>query len=282
MKFSQRIGLTPIKTELEKYGLSTELRNSLWTLVLELIINSKSNDINYDNQTGRVETYSKLAQYFRELWIYFFKRPIDNLPMRGSSSVRKSDATRILRDWYFKADWSDVFDFIEFSSGYCKGFDEICNGFLKEEFSAYRFIDGKLVEVNSQEEIIEIQNAIANSDKFKSVKTHLTSALDLLSERKKPDYRNSIKESISAVESICKIIIKNDKSTLGQALKEIEKTHQVPQSLKAAFSSLYGYTSGEGGIRHSLLELDIKVDIEEARFMLVACSAFINYLMAKI
>jgi transposase len=43
--------------------------------------------------------------------------------------------------------------------------------------SAYRFVDGKLVEVNSQEEIIEVENALKNSDKFVSVKNALTNSI---------------------------------------------------------------------------------------------------------
>ena len=147
--------------------------------------------------------------------------------------------------------------------------------------SAYRFVDGNLVEVNSKEEIKEIETAIKNVDKFKPVKDHLKRAIELYSDRKKPDYRNSIKESISAVESLAKIIIKDDKTTLGQALKVIENKHKIPSSLKSAFSALYSYTSDEGGIRHSLLEKGVKIDIEEARFMLIACSAFVNYLISK-
>ena len=40
------------------------------------------------------------------------------------------------------------------------------------------------------------------------------------------------------------------------------------------------YTSDAAGIRHALLE-DPNLDAEDAKFMLVACSAFINYLWAK-
>lgn len=147
--------------------------------------------------------------------------------------------------------------------------------------SAYRFVDGHLVEVNAKEEVQEIELAIKNSDKFQSVKEHLKRSVELYSDRKKPDYRNSIKESISAVESLTKILVNDDKTTLGQALKVIEQNHQIPGSLKFAFSALYGYTSDEGGIRHSLLEKGVKVEIEEARFMLIACSAFVNYLISK-
>ena len=275
MRFSQRIGKRKIKTELDKEGLSDELRNSLWTLILELIIEVRSNDKRYDQH------HSDLSVYFRDLWIHFYKWPIDNLPW-SYGSVNAVRATDRVREWFFKSDWDLVLDFVEFSSEYHSKFQEICNGFLKREMSAYRFVDGKLVEINSKEEIVEIESAIESVDKYKSVKTHLSTAIDLLSDRKNPDYRNSIKESISAVESLTKIITKNNKTTLGQALKEIENKHQIPGSLKSAFSALYGYTSDEGGIRHSLLESGVKVDLEEARFMMVTCSAFINYLMNKI
>lgn len=260
--------------------MSSELRNSLWTVVVETIIEFRSNEIGYNNY-GQREPYSKLAEYYRGLWIHFFKLPIDNL-LISYGCVSGHQSTKFIREWFFKADWGEAFDFIEFSSSYHEAFPEFCNNFLKKEFSAYRFVNGILVEINSKEEVIEIQNAIEKADKFIPVKIHLQTALKLLSDRKIPDYRSSIKESISAVESLSKIIIKDEKTTLGQALKEIEKKHQIPNSLKSAFSALYGYTSDEGGIRHSLLENNVKVDLEEARFMLIACSAFVNYLISKI
>ena len=103
----------------------------------------------------------------------------------------------------------------------------------------------------------------------------------MYADKKNPDYGNSIKESISAVESLSKIVVQNNKATLGQALKAIEKKYHIPESLQKAFSALYGYTSNEGGIRHSLLEKNVKIDLEEAGFMLIACSAFVNYLISK-
>ena len=107
-------------------------------------------------------------------------------------------------------------------------------------------------------------------------------SLDLLADRKNPNYRNSIKESISAVESFCKLITKDDNASLGEALSEIEKEYSLHGALKSSFSSLYGYTSDAGGIRHALIESDVTVEFEEAKFMLVSCSAFINYLKSKV
>ncbi|MDO3694641.1 hypothetical protein QVZ41_07255 [Wenyingzhuangia sp. chi5] len=279
MKFSQRIGKSPMKTELEKEGLSNDLRNSLWTIVRELLIDNLSNELDYDVY-GKAKKNTDLTIFFKDLWIHFFKYPIDNLPFY-SSKVHKTNATNVVREWFFKADWFLIFDFIEFCSTYKNNFQEITNKFLKRELSAYRFVNGNLVEINSKEEIIEIENAINNLDEFRPVKEHLKRSIELYSDRKNPDYRNSIKESISAVEALSKILVNDPKTTLGQALKVIEKKHQIPNSLKSAFSALYGYTSGEGGIRHSLLEKDINIEIEEARFMLVTCSAFVNYLINK-
>jgi hypothetical protein len=283
MLFSQRIGKSKVKTELEKEGLGPELINSLWTMFMEGIIDEKINEgIKYP------ERYNEITKFFRSVWMHFFKYPIDNLPIAdygyNNRQVDVDQALNYVRKWFYKAEWYHVLDFIEFWSqeDNLGTFQILCNIYFKREFSAYRFIDGNLVEINSKEEILEIERALNISDKFKSVKVHLKRSLELISDKKNPDYRNSIKESISAVESICKIIINDDKTTLGKALGEIEKKHKIPGSLKSAFSALYGFTSDEAGIRHSLLDKGINVEIEEARFMLITCSAFINYLINKI
>jgi hypothetical protein len=52
------------------------------------------------------------------------------------------------------------------------------------------------------------------------------------------------------------------------------------EALNIAFDKLYGFTSSDNGIRHKLLE-ESKLTFVDARFMLIACSAFINYLVSK-
>jgi hypothetical protein len=104
----------------------------------------------------------------------------------------------------------------------------------------------------------------------------------LFSDRKTPDYRNSIKESISAVEALCVIITGDQSATVGKALAEIEKKYSIHKALRTGLSAIYGYSSDSGGIRHALLEGGTVVTFEEAKFMLVSCSAFINYLIAKV
>ena len=102
----------------------------------------------------------------------------------------------------------------------------------------------------------------------------------MLTDRKSPDYRNSIKESISAVESISKIISGDTKADLTKALKLIEDKVYIHPALKMGFTKIYGYTSDEGGIRHAILE-EKDISFADAKYMLVSCSAFISYLIEK-
>ena len=56
---------------------------------------------------------------------------------------------------------------------------------------------------------------------------------------------------------------------------------KIHEAMKKSFSSLYGYTSDEGGIRHCEGMFESNVTFEEAKFMVVSCSAFVNYLIAE-
>jgi hypothetical protein len=214
------------------------------------------------------------------LWDEFFKRRLDTIPYLWT------DALREIRDYYFKYVWYEVYDFIEFAATKTfpekvrNDFCDYCNMVLKRELSGYRFVNERIAQITSEEEIKEIEEALTSTDSLKSVTKHLSTALSMLSDRRSPDYRNSIKESVSAVEALCDLI-SGEKATLAQALKEIESKIEIHAALKKAFDSLYGYTSDADGIRHALLE-KTNLYFEDAKFMLVSCSAFINYLVTKV
>ena len=97
-----------------------------------------------------------------------------------------------------------------------------------------------------------------------------------------PDYKNSIKESISAVESVCQIITGDKKATLGEAIKLLDRNGiKIHPALQEAFKKIYGYTSDEGGIRHAEGMFESNVTFDDAKYMLASCCAFVNYLMPK-
>lgn len=71
--------------------------------------------------------------------------------------------------------------------------------------SAYRWIDREFVPITDEEQISALEAALGNP--LAQVRGHLSKALALVSDRDNPDEGNSIKESISAVESLCSAIV---------------------------------------------------------------------------
>ncbi len=281
MRFSQKIGKTSVRKSIQIESIDTRLENRLWNTILNDFFDRISNSSSYGKESDR-------AQICLIIWKEFFGERADEIPSYSNDRVYVPGVIDFIKNWFFnQTEWYEKYDLIEFlakidSKVLFIGFIKDCNDALKREMAGYRIVDECIAQITSEEEIVEIEQALGNSSKWTPVNTHLKTSIEYFSNRENPDYRNSIKEAISAVESLCVIVTGDKKATLGQALSEIEKRFQIHGALKSAFSALYGYTSDSGGIRHSLLEDDIAVSFEDAKFMLVSCSAFINYLKVKI
>lgn len=275
MRFSQRAGLTPATKLAQRESIDDDLRASLWSL-LSLCYWDK-----YERpgtgMYGRSDFVqnSNLYPLILTLWLHYFKQPTDTIDKYWEDCYKR------LRKYFFEAQWYEVYDFVEFVANYGPEqwkakFIELANSYLERENSAYRFVSDQISEITSAEEIGAVEEALSVADEYRGTKTHLRAALTLLSDRKNPDFRNSIKESISAVESLARKLAKDDSGTLGAILRELERSKKLHPALKNAFSSLYGYTSDAEGIRHALLD-EGSLTKADAKFMLVCCSAFINY-----
>jgi hypothetical protein len=268
-RFSERMGLRPIKDMIQRDSMDDDLRNALWSLIYTCYFKALGH-------RNAVSDYGSLERLATALWMSFFKLPLDQIPW-GVSDLEKG-----LRSWFFdEADYLEVYDFVEFigEHGHVEHFPEICNVMLERERSAYRFIEKQLTPITSEEELATIERAMSETTgKLAVVHTHLRSSLEMLADRRQPDYRNSIKESVSAVEALVNLINGSKGTTLGQALKKLDP--EPHGALKAGFLSLYGWTSDDSGIRHALID-EPTVGLPEAQFMLSACSAFISYLLAR-
>ena len=239
-RFSQRKGFKPVAEVIQIDSMNSELRNSLWN-TLDVQIWSLDN----------LYVQYRMGSFSRALWFDFFKKPIDSRPATNDWILKE------IRDYFFDSAWYEVYDFLEFVVEYYQRDDSrlvmILNSILERELSGYRFVSGRLTDITNAQEIEMLETTLTGSQ-FAGVDTHLQQALNLYANREKPDYRNSIKESISAVESMAKIVSREPKATLGDALKEIEKNGLLHKSLKQGFLSLYGYTSNADGIRHAIME----------------------------
>jgi len=277
--FSQRKGIRPLHKSIQREAIDDELRNRLWS-ALKIVV--------WDNYRPRdpvgfmTEDSRHVVRLVQDVWLHYFKAPVDTIPDFGSGHPKS--AYQILREHFFDCEWWDVYDFLEFivkaaAPAWSERLIEFCNTFLEAENAAYRFIGTEVVEITNEHEISAIETALDKSTK--SGRQHLSRALELLSDRKTPDYRNSIKESISSVEALCQAITGLPKGTLGDCLKVLKAKAPVHPALEGAFAKLYGYTSDSGGIRHALTEASEQPSFSDAKFMLVACSAFNSFLLGK-
>ncbi len=98
-------------------------------------------------------------------------------------------------------------------------------------------------------------------------------------QRPSPDYRNSIKEAVPAVEAAVSFVTGGKPDGVSRPLRKVFEQFPVHPALRDGFEKLYAYTSDAEGIRHALMQ-ESNLTQEDARYMLVSCSAFANYLLA--
>lgn len=272
--FSQRNGYVKVSDVLIRERITEEIQNA--------IINVYEKYCNWCTINLRLD-FSPSYLIAEAVWCQFF-----NYQVRNFSSLQAECVENFFEAQYH---WYLKLDLLEFiikvipqiaNRSLCSSlhvFEEDINREFQRLGFAYRIVNHLVVDIISDSEIHSIETAINETND--NVKEHLSAALSLLADRKEPNFRDSIKESISAVESICRDL--TGESTLGQALKKLESNGiQINNQLKSAFDKLYAYTNQQDtGIRHALIEDDSVPEYDEALFMLVTCSAFINYLKSK-
>lgn len=262
--FSERNNYKKVDEAFQIESMNDALKNSLWSCLCSFV----TKFLYYGDS------------FMKDLYVYYWKQPIDRIPDTQYAQ------TELLRKVYFeKYDWNDVYDFIEFfcfhfdKNHYDTNFEEEINEVLERENSGYRLIKGCITQITDKIEI-ECLNETFEKSPIENVKIHFDNALSLLSDRKNPDFRNSIKESISAVECICRKI--TTESTLDRALPKLEnKGVKIPEVLKKGIEKMYYWTNGGDGIRHALMDDTENITYAEAQYMLIVCSAFVNYIISK-
>ncbi|MFC0773392.1 AbiJ-NTD4 domain-containing protein [Terrimonas alba] len=276
-KFSDRIRVTSPKSIIQKESIDKDLLNALWNALYhfywDLFVYERFRSCPQEVRT-----------FWLALWLDYFKERVDELDQDTRTFIAK------IKQHFFNTKWYEVYNFLEFvcenyQSDYSntnKEFQDYCNSIFEKELSAYRFINGVLTPITTEEEIKAIELSLNIEDKYSSIKSHLAKGLKYLSDRQNPDYKNSIKESVCAVEAMCCVITGRPKATLGESLKLLEKDYSLHSALKKSLDGLYGYASDAQGVRHGGGSNGVSNPTQdEAMLVLITCSAIINYLIKK-
>ena len=260
----------------ERYGYIKPSDELIIECMPQDVINALCNCINSLENDKDVD-YNSINNI---CWIYFFNE-------KQSDYNKYFDCiTDYLDDdieWYHKL---SLIDFVikvisDIYNNSMQKFVKRINSEFERLNYGYRIINNLVTPITSKEEISSIEEAIDSAKD--NIKEHLNSALKHLADKEKPDYRNSIKESISAVGVLCREMTREN--DLGKALFVLEKKQgKLHPQLRTAFDNLYNYVNEkQSGIRHELMDESgtYVPTYHEAKFMLVTCSAFINYLNGK-
>ena len=283
--FSDRNGIKPENIEIQLKDFDKRTRVQLQNM----INNMYAKTYNY----GLNEWDSEIQEFFRYVLGDIYAEPTDvqkryyatDIFLIINNTINKDSYDEVLTviealvqywDSYMQK-WRPDY-YIEYYGYVDSSLYEEANEVFEKEYIGYRFIDEKITPISDKYEVAAVNEALQNV--YQPVREHISKANSLLADRENPDYENSIKESISAVEAICEIIV-GESGTLGKLLTKLEqKGVYIHSALQLAYKNLYGYTSDASGIRHAKDLGGKDSTFEEAKYMLVACSAFVNYLIA--
>jgi len=270
--FSKRYGYKQMSHVIQHESADQNLRLSVWNYFNNLVWCRWSKGASAGNKT-------ESEWLMRFLWTEHLKWDADDLkPSTFSLDDSQPGYTR-LKKHVMECEWFEFYDLLEFicqktTYGGAGHADQI-NKLLEREGGAYRILGKYVTPIIETNEIKAVDEAVSIA--ADPVRIHLEAALGLLSDRTTPDFRNSIKESISAVESVVRLNTGESSVGISNALKKLPGLHPA---LREALSKLYGFTSDSDGIRHALMD-EPTVTYEDAKFMLVVCSAFTSYLRTK-
>lgn len=272
LPFSQRNGLQPIPPQMKVGEASDELRRLIYYYI--------GFEIQRGSGSGFDGTFFKsdLRRVATDFHVLFDKQSPDTF--RHSVSTFQERLQRFIQ----AGNIGLIFDLVEFFLRHPRCSEELKNE-LASAFvtarAAYRVIDNSyIVAIGTEQQAAAFVRAIGDTEATGGLaaRRHLLAAGGAL---RNADWAGCIRESIHAVEAVA-VRLAPEATTLGAALKILEQRGHLHGSLKAAFGSLYGYSSDEEGVRHALVFSDeARVDEADALFMLGACASFVSYLLAR-
>ena len=280
--FSKRHGERRSRVPLKRDEMPQSLRSELWKVAFGAFSYLERMS-STDHYLGRTPDEQQVYDLLVSFWVNIVGIAPHEVP-HPLPGVRRHAGP-----WFMEeATWLQIYDTLEFLVGIppelynSEDVANVFNDVLKSEQAAWSFVGNELMPLASEAEGAEVAKAMDTAPEL--VRKHLESALDALSARPQANVHVAIDQAISAVESMAKHCFPDDRKAqkaVYTGLRDKLIGKGVNQLFAKAMHDLYNYTSDEGGLRHGFKVGDDPSKHEaEARFFVVTCSAFVNYLMA--
>ena len=274
VSFSQAQGYESLPQPLNLEELSSRARIQIWNAFHQTFIEPEEDE--------EIDV-ADVANLVFSLHVNFFEMPIDEEP----SGIGQWEYLEGFKDYFFKRRFNEIFDVLTFLMRH-----DVCpDAFTSKMSDVFRRCQlAYVIDTDSSPTIYPAstpEEGQATVDALRVLKEygldgarqHLIQSSTFINQG---EWARSVHESISAVESVARRIAPGT-NTLGAALNQLRRDGLLEhRALEQGLGNLYGYTSDEQGVRHSLLDQgQSNVGQDEAVFMLGACASFASYLWRK-
>lgn len=178
---------------------------------------------------------------------------------------------RLAESNYESIDFASSFDVFKYPAYQAK-----VNRLFEKHLVAWRLNSSGSFEMALPKDLSErIDAAVGQlNDEFQPARVHYLKAKQYILGTTK-DTENSIKESISALESVCRVLYPKA-STLGKALAQMKSEGHYPPRLISVFEKFYEYCNDEPAVRHGA-RVASRAHALDAELALHLSAAFIRY-----
>lgn len=284
MRFSDRMGLTDPRKAIQLDGMDDDLRIDIYNM---LYVECRNNGL------------YPLSDAKLDIWARFWKRPLDE-----TRYLTDDEFMDQLKGFIIETEWYDVYNLVEF---YCNNipdydwdaamwlngfmasdpgpenlrsgrmdFESKLNGLLERNASGYRMIECLLVPISDEAELSALEEALCLPETFDIARSHVAKSLEKLSEKPVHDLRNAVNEAVSAVESVCRLIVKSPSATLGGCIKELRRQERINGLVISALDKIWEFSSKS--TRHAGQPKAKLIDYPTAKYIVVSCAASVNLL----
>lgn len=272
--FSERYGIVSTKVDIQLESMDDDLRRELWNWMYRML---EETPINQRNHVIHTQLFKKALHTF-------------------DFSLFKSQ----LFNYSKNATWYEIYDLIELTLAHQpesftrssqwlfidskthkkERYIQSLNEVLENNLAGYRYSEGLITPITSPAQIASIEQTFETltTPHFTPVHEHLKKALEFYSNRQKPDYANSVREAVTALESLVKLMAKTDMVDMGK-VKQLLNLENDPK-LASSIVSLWGYASEKPGVRHAATDNQKPPTASEALLVLSTSASLISYLIA--
>jgi len=241
------------------------------------------------SERARVGLYHIVRQFFDKKYFFLYDGLCIALRIPVGHEVGSHfSASLTIEKLIMKCQWWQFYDIcevlwqgLEYEPERNKLSEEI-NTLFREEYLGFELRDGKVEKIGSGFIDASVKEAryLLKEPEFKGADKHFGKVLRALNTRPNPDVENCIKDAVAAIESVGRIIVKDDKALLSDIIKSMAKNKIIPKPLDEAIQKVYAYRGNQPGVAHGLVGTS-KVTIDEAEFVLAMSAAIIIYLVKK-